>query len=161
MSRYLPLLSAIAAISCLCQPSTAIAFHERGVANCDGCHVMHDSQDGFPLGFGDVGALLKGPSASDVCLSCHATELGAVLADDPLFPSPEMGGGNFVFLFEDNLNDGPEGATNPIPGEAAGHSIVAPGYGLATDSRHPLSPGGSFPASELGCTSCHDPHGNA
>ncbi|MCP4205281.1 MAG: hypothetical protein GY769_25505, partial [bacterium] len=42
-----------------------------------------------------------------------------------------------------------------------GHSIVVPGYGLLPDSRHAFSPGGSFPASELGCTSCHDPHGNA
>lgn len=99
-------------------------------------------------------------SPSDVCLSCHATQIGAVFGSDPLAPPPEKGGGNFVFLLEDNLNDGVDGVTNPIPGDAAGHNINAPAYGLAADGTWLFSPGGTFPSDQLGCTSCHDPHGN-
>ncbi len=140
----------------------AAAFHEQGVSTCDGCHVMHDSQDGLRVATDPAGGevLLTGESPSDVCLTCHADSLGAVLGADPLNPPPEKGGGNFVFLVEDNLNDAPGGALDPIPGDAAGHNIVAPGHGLFADGRHSLAPGGTFPAGELGCTSCHDPHGN-
>jgi hypothetical protein len=48
-----------------------------------------------------------------------------------------------------------------LAGEAAGHSIVSPALGLAADSRWNRAPGGTFPSAALGCTSCHDPHGNA
>lgn len=131
------------------------AFHDGGVANCNGCHIMHEET------VAGGGSLLLGDNASDLCLSCHAEGLGAVLGSDPLIPPAEKGAGNFVFLLEDNLNDAPDGATNPIRGEAAGHSVVVPGRGLLPDSRNAVSPGGTFPSSQLGCTSCHDPHGNA
>ncbi|PIV81028.1 hypothetical protein COW53_06515 [bacterium CG17_big_fil_post_rev_8_21_14_2_50_64_8] len=71
------------------------------------------------------------------------------------------GAGNFVFLLEDNLNDGHGGASNPIGGDAAGHNLNAPGHGLQADETLTTSPGGSFPASAMGCTSCHDPHGTS
>jgi hypothetical protein len=135
----------------------AQAFHDGGVARCDGCHVMHQG-DVIP-GPGGEGALLLDISPSDVCLNCHAGAAGSVMGSDPLAPPPERGAGNFVFLLEDNLNDLVDGQANPIPGEAAGHSIVAPGRGLSQDSRYALAPGGTFPSSQLGCTSCHDPHG--
>jgi predicted CXXCH cytochrome family protein len=131
------------------------AFHDGGVATCSGCHVMHEGATGPAV----AGLLID--NASDLCLSCHADAEGEVLGVDPLLPPPERGGGNFVFLLEDNLNDGPDGGTNPIPGEAAGHNIVAPGNGLVADSRYSTAPGGSFPAAQLSCTSCHDPHGRA
>jgi predicted CXXCH cytochrome family protein len=83
-----------------------------------------------------------------------------VLAEDPLAPSPERGPGNFVFLKAPNLNDGVDGLLEPIPGERAGHNINAPGYGLQTDGTYQNAPGGTFPAHNLKCTSCHDPHGN-
>lgn len=141
----------------------ASAFHDAGVAHCNGCHTMHNSEDGTyvdpdsPTG---NAWLLKDETPSDVCLSCHATGLGAVFGADPLAPPPEKGGGNFAFLLEDNLNDGHNGALNPIGGDAAGHNIVAPSLGAAADATLSTSPGGTFPASELGCSSCHDPHGN-
>jgi hypothetical protein len=132
----------------------AAAFHNGGTGRCDGCHVSHtETQTGDPY-------LLIAESPSDVCLVCHSVNVGAVLGSDPLAPPAEKGAGNFVFLLEENLNDAPNGAMDPIPGEAAGHSIVAPGRGLFADSRNSMSPGGSFPSNELGCTSCHDPHGN-
>ena len=49
----------------------------------------------------------------------------------------------------------------PIAGSHAGHSVVAPGYGLYADPDHNVSPGGNYPSSSLGCPSCHDPHGNS
>lgn len=136
------------------------AFHDGGVAHCNGCHTLHSTEDGTPV----VPApgndyLLLARTASDVCLRCHAQNLGSVLGLNPLAPPPEKGAGNFVFLLEDNLYDGPELPPIPIPGDAAGHNLVAPAHGLAADLRWSAAPGGSFPASELGCTSCHDPHG--
>ena len=142
-----------------CAPH-ANAFHENGVASCAGCHVMHEMEDGMPVV--DVsGSLLRGLSPSDACLACHGSGDQAVFGYDPMNPPTEMGGGNFAFLREDQINDDPQNNAPSISGNHAGHSIVAPGYGLTADPDHTLSPGGTFPANELGCTSCHDPHGNS
>jgi predicted CXXCH cytochrome family protein len=123
---------------------------------------MHDSEDGATVRWGLNGeALLRLGSATDVCLSCHADALGQVMGLDPLNPPPERGAGNFTFLLEDNLNDGPDGMTAPIGGNRAGHSVVSTAWGTPVDPDHSNSPGGSYPSSELGCTSCHDPHGNS
>ena len=140
----------------------AAAFHDGGVARCSGCHTMHNSQDGTPVDPENPNGnqwLLVEETPSDVCLGCHQY-LDETAGTDPLNPPPEKGAGNFVFLTEENLNDGHSGASNPIPGDAAGHNVVAPGYGLFEDGTLITSPGGSFPSSALGCTSCHDPHGN-
>ncbi len=140
------------------------AFHDAGVAHCNGCHTMHNSQDGFlvdPDNPDGNAFLLKDATPSDTCLSCHATRLGAVFGADPLAPPPEKGSGNFAFLLEDNLNDAHAGASNPILGEAGGHSIVAPSLGAAADSTLSHAPGGTYPSAVLACSSCHDPHGNA
>ncbi len=140
---------------------TAMAFHDGGVAHCNGCHTMHNSQNGVLVDPDSPNGnpwLLKDSTPSDVCIACH-DHLDQPLGTDPLAPPALKGGGNFVYLLEDNLNDGHGGATNPIPGDAAGHNLNAPGHGLAPDATHSVSPGGSFPASQMGCTSCHDPHG--
>jgi len=142
----------------------AMAFHDGGVAECAGCHTMHNSQDGSlvdPDSPNGNAWLLVDATPSDVCLGCHATHLGTVFGSDPLVPPVEHGAGNFVFLLEDNINDGHAGATSPILGEAAGHSIVAPSMMVGADSVLSSAPGGTFPSSALGCSSCHDPHGNA
>ena len=70
---------------------------------------------------------------------------------DPLVPPQEMGAGNFVFLIEDNINDGVDGLVNPIAGDAAGHNVNAPGSGLSTDPRYPTSPGGHAVQSPREC----------
>jgi predicted CXXCH cytochrome family protein len=136
--------------------------HLHGVGNCNMCHVMHNSQDGFLVGSfsADNSALLLRDTASDVCLMCHAGDMGNVFGSDPTQPPPEVGAGNFCFLTTPNLNDGPDGATNHLPGHHAGHSIVARSFNVTADPQQRVSPGGNFPARELGCTSCHDPHGN-
>ena len=147
----------------LCAGSaTAAGFHDSGVAACSYCHTMHGTRDGMPLPFGSPGghALLVDTPPSDLCLNCHALSLGAVLADDPLMPTPERGPGNFVFLKSINLNDGTDGLTDPIPGDRAGHNVRAPGHGLYSDATNIHAPGGTFPSRNLKCTSCHDPHGN-
>lgn len=140
----------------------AVAFHEKGTANCNGCHLSHPGQgsEGALVGPSADAGLLIAESPSDVCLLCHAESLGAVLGPDPLAPPYERGPGNFTFLLEDNLNDAEGGAQDPVPGDAAGHNVVAPGHALTQDPRYARAPGGSFPSDQLGCTSCHDPHGN-
>ncbi|MBD3160737.1 MAG: hypothetical protein GF346_01220 [Candidatus Eisenbacteria bacterium] len=147
---------------CFAAASPVLAFHDAGVAHCNGCHTMHNSEDGVAIDPDNPNGnpwLLVDESPSDVCLGCHATRLGAVFGDDPVNPPLLLGAGNFTYLLEDNINDGHNGANNPIPGYKAGHSIVAPGHGLAADGTLTAAPGGDFPASVLGCTSCHDPHG--
>ncbi len=138
----------------------AAAFHDGGVAACSGCHVMHDSQDGVPVVLDGVGAaLLLAGSGTDLCLSCHESGPGAVIGPDPLTPPPEMGAGSFVHLLEENIDDAP-GSTAMLGGHRSGHSIVAPSWGLGPDLDFAVAPGGSYPSSSLGCTSCHDPHGS-
>jgi hypothetical protein len=153
-----------AAALCLVLAGSSYAFHDEGVAHCNGCHTMHNSENGAPVDANSLSGnpyLLKDATPSDVCLGCHATRSGAVFSADVLTPAPEKGGGNFIFLLEDNINDGHNGASNPIPGDAAGHNLNAPGFGLASDATIGSAPGGTFPASILGCSSCHDPHGNS
>jgi hypothetical protein len=140
--------------------STALAFHDGGVARCSGCHTMHNSQNGVPVDpdspNGNPWLLNKG-TPSDTCLNCHAQSRGGFVYNlDPLNPIFSAAG-SFVFLLEDNLNDSGRGAA--IPGDAAGHNIIAPAYGLGADATLTSAPGGTFPASQMACSSCHDPHG--
>lgn len=155
----------LAIIACFVAAAPALAFHAAGVAYCKGCHTMHNSQNGQlvdPDSPNGNPYLLKDATPSDVCLSCHSVSTSrGVFAADPLVPNVLHGGGDFVFLTEDNLNDGHGGATNPIPGYTAGHSIVAPSKGVVADPVLTHAPGGTFPSSSLGCSSCHNPHGNA
>jgi predicted CXXCH cytochrome family protein len=166
---------AIAALAIAMAP--ALAFHDDGVAHCNGCHTMHNSQNGnamngttldgdgnptagLPAGQGYADLLLF-PNKSDVCLACHAgNNTYHVWADDPLVPGAEHGGGNFVFLEEDNINDGHAGASNPILGYASGHSLASGIKGTSSDPVLVTAPGGAYPAADMNCVSCHDPHGN-
>ena len=140
----------------------AVAFHDAGVAHCNGCHTMHNSQDGMPVDGDNLDGnafLLKDGSPSDLCLNCHADGYGGVYSDPTGTFFKEQGGGNFWYLDEFNLNDGHAGASHAISGDAAGHNLVAPGRGLSADAAFVTSPGGLFPANQMGCSSCHDPHG--
>ena len=166
------LLMLVAALSFLLAGS-AFAFHDAGVADCAGCHTMHNSEDGQlvdPDALNGNAYLLVDATPSDVCLGCHETGSRGVLQVDPLNPGVEKGAGNFIFLLEDNMNDGhgggdtlPDGSWDePIPGYKAGHNVIAPGYGLLEDPTPTMAsgPGGGYSKSLLGCSSCHDPHGN-
>ncbi len=166
--RALPVvLLAAVVVSFFAAP--AAAFHDGGVAHCNGCHTMHNSQngaimaDGGSPGQGVNVYLLKAATPSDTCLICHAapgSDTGyGVMGTSVLTPKPEKGAGDFIFLTEDNINDGHNGAIEPIPGYAAGHNINAPGHGISTDPVLATAPGGTFPSADLACSSCHDPHG--
>ena len=104
-----------------------LAFHDGGVASCNGCHTMHNSQNGVAMNGTDIDGdgnpingdfpgsgyldLLMFESKTDVCLRCHAGNNSYHdWADSALAPGYEHGAGNFVFLEEDNLNDGHGGS---------------------------------------------------
>lgn len=139
--------------------SVDAGFHDGGVAACAGCHVTHASVDGVEVVAGD--GLLQAETATDTCLLCHDGGPSSVLGPSVFAPSRELGAGDFVFLYEDDLDDAVTGRRVAVlAGYTAGHDLVAPGRGLAADPRHVTAPGGSFPSDRMGCTSCHDPHGN-
>ena len=191
---------AIAALAIAMAP--ALAFHDGGVAHCNGCHTMHNSQNNESMNFAANGStgtaigtgygdLLLWENKNDVCLNCHYGDDGYhVWATDVLVPGQEHGAGNFVFLEEDNINDGHGGGSiigcsddqyedqatcegagetwdpgwaNPIPGYAAGHTVVSAWRGNLPDAKLLTAPGGGadpYDARDLTCVSCHDPHGN-
>lgn len=152
-------LAATLHILLLAAPAMAArpGFHSGGVGTCEQCHVMHDAMSG-QIALDGTRPLLLAESSTDLCLTCHGPT--GVFGLDPSAPPRELGAGNFVFLLEDNLNDAANGATAPIRGEAAGHNIISLSRGTTADTRWSTAPGGTFPANALGCTSCHDPHGN-
>ncbi len=174
MKAYKLLILAAAAV--LVTGAPALAFHDGGVAACNGCHTMHNSSNGQPMNYkadGTIGGtpvgtgytdLLLFQNKSDVCLRCHGNNTASygVWSSDPAAPNvvrANRGGGDYVFLQEDNINDGRGGATNPILGHAAGHSVISGIKGTSADPVLTTSPGGTFAAANLACTSCHDPHG--
>ena len=153
----------VCGVAVVCWAIAASAFHDEGVGDCKGCHTMHNSEDGAFVDpenpFGNA-FLLRDATPSDICIACHGNGLGSVFVDDPLAPSAEKGGGNFVFLLEDNINDAHAGASNPVTGDGAGHNIISAAKGTFQDATLQTAPGGTFPSSVLACSSCHDPHGN-
>ena len=153
------LLLCVAAGLLVLPVSQVLALHDAGVAHCNACHTMHNSENGAPIDPNSPNGnayLLKDETASDVCLSCHGSR---VWSADPMNPT-KGAAGDFVFLTEDNINDGHGGANSPIVGAYAGHNINAPSKNSVPDPVLTHAPGGDFPSSMLGCTSCHDPHGN-
>lgn len=133
----------------------AFAFHDGGVAYCSGCHTMHNSQNGAPIDPNHPQGnayLLKNGNGSDTCLSCHA-------AYGQFYNGAGYGpGGDFYWLTKTyTWNDH---GNKTSPGQAHGHNIISPAYGLVADPTLSHAPGGDFLSSRLSCTSCHDPHGN-
>ena len=161
-ARTLSVFLLTLSVALACASERAFAFHEGGVGHCSGCHTTHNSQDGIPNNadtpFG-IEALLLYENPTDLCLSCHAESFGAVLSPNPLLPLPEIGGGDFTFLLEDNLND-TVGALAPIDGSHGGHNVVSQLWGIPVDAENGAAPGGTYASANLGCISCHDPHGN-
>lgn len=165
-TRMFPLLLAVAVVALFAAP--AMAFHAGGVAHCNGCHTMHNSENnttivaGATQGQGVSAFLLKAAKPTDTCLLCHnrATSYGVVGTDpmNPMRGGAGSGAGDFIFLKTANLSDSTHGG-GVIPGDQAGHNIVSDTLGIAADSINTTAPGGTFPSSDLACSSCHDPHG--
>jgi hypothetical protein len=148
------LLTAAAAL--VFSSGTALAFHDGGVAECAGCHTMHNSQDGelvdasAPIG---NNYLLVAANSTDVCLSCHAAygQFDAGLGYGP--------GGDFYWITKTFSWEG-HGGTEYSTGDSHGHNVLSPAHGIEADAILTDAPGGDFDSDYLTCTSCHDPHGN-
>ncbi len=139
------------------QSLMADSFHNGGVGACDGCHSMHGYEDGVPLpGAGLSAALLRAADASSICLNCHAG-MGATTGPNILSPdgSAMTPGGDFYWLNKTFTWVG-----GSVPGYRHGHNVNAQSYGLGPDVLNAVSPMGTYDATRLGCTSCHDPHGS-
>jgi hypothetical protein len=137
---------------------SALAFHDGGVAHCDGCHGMHGTD-------GSGGAvpiasdrLLLGSDASSTCLNCHEGTGSYHIASGNTTTVSYNAGGDFAWLKKDYQID--KGwATIDVDGQTVGHNVIAVDYGYDEDSVLATAPGGTYPAEDLGCTSCHDAHG--
>ncbi len=142
---------------------TPEAFHSGGVAECGGCHSMHAPKTGGSF-------LLVGTDQSSTCLTCHehagdtgpsSYHISTAEADMPAGTPPKQRtpGGDFGWL-KKGYTFTVRGTTINEDGATHGHNIVAVDKTYAVDPTNATAPGGgTFPSAQLGCTSCHDPHG--
>lgn len=133
-------------------PPYSDAFHSGGVGPCDGCHSMH--------GTGVISSgpwLTRAADPSSVCLNCHSgfgsPSSYSVTSPDGSAMTP---GGDFYWLKKDFA-----WMNGLSPGWAHGHNIVSLDYSFVQDPSSLQAPGGTYLSSNLGCNSCHDPHGKA
>jgi hypothetical protein len=158
----LSLVIMAAALLTLGLGGVAHAFHAGGVADCGGCHSMHS-----PL---SAAHLLVASDASSTCLTCHehpgdsapssyhvsTADANLVVGTAPLQRGP---GGDFAWLKKSYAYTS-HGTPGTEAGQTHGHNIIAADNNYTTvDSDNPTAPGGTFMSSNLGCDSCHDPHG--
>jgi predicted CXXCH cytochrome family protein len=150
-------IAVLAGVLTLGLAGTALALHDGGVAHCDACHSMHNSPDN-PVAPGATpnNQLLKGSDPSSTCLNCHAGGGSYhIFSTDASSPTP---GGDFFWLTKSytNVIRGTPHTSDP---DNMGHNVIASDYGLLVDGTNAMAPGGTYPAGDLYCTSCHDPHG--
>jgi len=128
------------------------------VDNCQGCHVIHESQDDqIQNRYNNTNSReLKGLDPSSTCLRCHA-EKGKfynVLSNDG---STYSAGGDYYWL-KKTFTWTENGMLCRSSSDSHGHNVVAVEYGLNQENTLNSAPGGIYSSSALGCTSCHDPH---
>ncbi|NJC88478.1 MAG: cytochrome C [Desulfuromonas sp.] len=144
-----PLFVAAALVLCVFS-GHSYAFHDGGAGSCNACHSMHSARSAGE-------SLLLSSDPSSICLNCHAGPGGpnspSVFSPDGSALTP---GGDFYWLIRSFswLN-------GSSPGDNHGHNIVAIDHNLLPDPQLTLAPGGTYPSARLGCTSCHDPHGQS
>ena len=181
------ILTGVAVALALGFAGKASAFHDGGVAYCDGCHVMHNASSGTAkktasadatMGLAPVGQapwnnsvnkyLLQGSDQSSTCLICHAKGTGGYHVAD-LSPTAQLAtgfpgnftpGGDFGWIKKDSSWTLPRSGSHK--GNRSGHNIVAADFGLVADTQL-VAPGGTFAVAATGnnvmaCSSCHDPH---
>ncbi len=151
----------------------AYAFHSGGVAECEGCHSMHNSLEGSAnvTGLAQYASgpyLLKARDQSGACLNCHENAgPGSYHISTPGVtpynnaPTTWVGltpGGDFAWL-KKTMTTTIRGGIGVNEGDRHGHNIIAIDFGYGPDKVQLTGPGGSYPASSLACSSCHDPHG--
>ena len=168
--KWMVMRSALALL--LATAGQARAFHDGGVASCDGCHTMHNSSGNVAMGKGSnatvlkgVNYLLQGSDQSSTCLHCHASGTAGSyhIATNPvpaagLPPINFTPGGDFGWL-KKTYTFVVRGTTTVEAGDTHGHNIVAADFGYVADATNTQAPGGTFPSAQLGCDTCHDPHG--
>jgi general stress protein YciG len=140
---------------------SALAFHDGGVATCDGCHTMHNSLDGaISANGGTVGTgvstwLTLGSDPSSTCLNCHnGTGSYHMNSTDGSAATP---GGDFYWLTK-TFTWTAHGHVSSSEADDHGHNVIAADFGLTQDGVLTTAPGGSYSSAFLGCNSCHDPH---
>lgn len=156
-SKKVYLALTTASIMTLGISGSAMAFHDGGVAKCNGCHSMHQSADAKPVAGSTANSwLMKGSDASSTCLNCHngTTKGGYKIATAD--GSALAAGGDFFWMKTSWAN----GRTTSAA-DNHGHNIVAKDFGFTADADldNAVAPGGTYAATKLGCTSCHDAHG--
>jgi predicted CXXCH cytochrome family protein len=138
-------------------PRAAAGFHAGGAGECDGCHSMHSS--------GTSSSLLLAKDSSSVCLTCHAANIqrpdtvlttGLITGVPPINYTP---GGDFGWLQKSYQWIDAKGVLQQSRGDHHGHNVVAMDFGLVPDAVRLVAPGGTYSSNQLGCISCHDPHG--
>lgn len=151
-------LVAGASLLTLAFASSAMAFHGGGVAHCDGCHSMHNSADNARKGSATAADLMKGSDASSTCLNCHNGSPGSYHIATANGTTLSQGGD---FFWVKTTYDSPNGRGGFVTSKAEnhGHNIVAADFSFVADPTNVTAPGGTMPSNTLGCTSCHDPHG--
>jgi hypothetical protein len=146
----------VAAIAIICGISgTSFAFHSGGVAECEGCHSMHNSFEGttnvtgrtFAQGTGPY--LLKANDQGSTCLNCHNAadtapssyhiSTNGITAYDSTVPVEMTPGGDFAWL-KKTMTFIVRGNTTTNAGERHGHSIVAADYGYTADPDLSVAP---------------------
>jgi hypothetical protein len=154
----------------------AYAFHDGGVAYCEGCHTMHNSVGGVKAashGYSGQAAqysgnqfLLIGTDQSSTCLFCHS---GATLSSYHVMttgtltgvgPANYTPGGDFAWLTK-SYPAASDLHSSAVPGERHGHNVIAADFSLLHDNTLTIAPGGSYSRDNLSCVSCHDPHSSA
>jgi hypothetical protein len=167
--------AALVAFAALSSPTIAYAFHSGGVAECEGCHSMHNSFEGAAnvtgttYGDGSGPYLLKASDQSGACLNCHSgptlssyhvdtSGIPLTIDDETTMPENMTPGGDFSWL-KKTMTMVVRGNTVTTHGERRGHNINAVDFEFVTDPELSVAPGGSYPAASLHCSSCHDPHG--
>lgn len=164
-----------ATLMSLAASGSAFAFHDGGAAYCEGCHTMHNSSGNAAMNKGKavltgVNYLLQGSDQSSTCLNCHGKPAAGaggyhILTTDAVAgaqaPANYTPGGDFAWVKESFTYAPSYNPTGIVtdPGERHGHNIVAADYGFTADATLLHAPGGVYPAANLACSSCHDPHG--
>ncbi|MGE4579882.1 MAG: cytochrome C [Desulfuromonadales bacterium] len=150
MKKFFVICSAI--LFTFAMSGLALAFHDGGVAHCDGCHSMHGGAANGP-------ALQKGSDASSTCLNCHngAARYHVSSADG----SNSNEGGDFHWVKDNSYAYVQRDRLITVDYSNMGHNVIAADFGITADANLTAAPGGSYLAANLSCTSCHDPHGQA
>lgn len=147
---------------------SAMAFHDGGVAKCDGCHSMHQSADNKSGSTLNTQAptvtswLTKGSDASSTCLNCHYGTTKSSYKIATADGTALTAGGDF-FWMKTTYSYNPGGGTKTTTSskDNHGHNIIAADFGFLADADtdNVTAPGGTYASAKLGCTSCHDAHG--